>query len=692
MLRKCFLLWSVALLPSLLSAQEADSLQYRQLKRVSIREKTPYRIQSMPSQLITSEQMSHLPVKDFGDALKYMAGTQVKDYGGLGGLKTVSVRSLSASHTGVFYDGLPVSDCNSGQTNLGIFSRDKMTETELFSGSPDDIFQPARLLGSAATLLLNSAWPDFRMDEKWHGSAGLRGGSFGLVNPYLHLEHKCTKRTAATITAEYSDLKGNYPFEYMNGTELVRATRENAAMRSLRTEGNLFYRNHERSATAKAFYYRSDQHLPGAIVLYNPVCRQQMNEEVAFAQLHYHHNDLFHSSKRCSFKSNAKANYSATEYIDPDYLNAEHYLDNRYRQWEYYLSNILFYRPLCQTLPGETYFSLANDWTLNHMDCNLADFIPPTRLAEQTALSGKWNFPKGDTIPRKPGSTFFCLTAAMLHNGFWDRNEGGEVQYTQKWNPSANILFMLRTGHLSSINIRACYKSIFRMPTFSENYYRFFGSANLLPEEVRETDIGTDIRFTNGKGRRMMKGSADLFYNRVWNKIVAVPSQNLFVWTMKNYGQVDIWGVDGTLSLSDEQTARRLNLRLYANLSYSWQRALDMSNPESKTYRNQLPYTPRHSGSGMFGLEGGRLHIAYTLLWVGERYTLGQNSAANRLEPYRDHGVSVAYTIPVAREKLRDAQCRLQIDLLNLADRHYEVIRNYPMPGRQIQGKIMFQF
>ena len=94
----------------------------------------------------------------------------------------------------------------------------------------------------------------------------------------------------------------------------------------------------------------------------------------------------------------------------------------------------------------------------------------------------------------------------------------------------------------------------------------------------------------------------------------------------------------------------------------------------------------------MFGMEGRRLHITYTLLWVGERYTLGQNSATNRLEPYRDHGVSVAYTIPVAREKLRNAQCRLQIDLLNLADRHYEVIRNYPMPGRQIQGKILFQF
>ena len=688
MLRKCLLLWSVALLPALLFAQEADSLRYKQLQPVSIREKATYNTpKSMPSQQLTSEQLSHLPAKDFGDALKYMAGTQVKDYGGLGGLKTVSVRSLSASHTGVFYDGLPVSDCNSGQTNLGIFSRDRISGTELFSGSPDDIFQPARLLGSAASLLLNSAWPDFRMDEQWHGSFGLRGGSFGLLNPYLHLEHKCTERTAATLTAEYSDLKGNYPFEYMNGAELVRATRENAAMRSLRTEGNLFYRNQERSASAKAFYYRSDQQLPGAIVLYNPVCRQQMKEEVAFAQLHYRDRSPFHSS-RLSFQSNAKANYSATEYIDPDYLNAEHYLDNRYRQWEHYLSNILLYNPWRLM---HTSFSLANDWTLNHMDCNLPDFLPPTRLAEQTALSGKWMIgPNTDSSQRT--HTALTLTAALLHNGFWDWTDGGKSQYTRKWNPSANLLLTLAPHPAPYIiDLRACYKSIFRMPTFSENYYRFFGSANLQPEEVREADIGTDIRLNNRKGR-MLKGSADLFYNRVWNKIVAVPSQNLFVWTMKNYGQVDIWGLDGTLSLSDAQTARRLNLRLYANLSYSWQRALDLSNPESKTYRNQLPYTPRHSGSGMFGMEGRRLHITYTLLWVGERYTLGQNSDANRLEPYRDHGVSVAYTIPVAREKLRDAQCRLQIDLLNLADRHYEVIRNYPMPGRQIQGKILFQF
>ena len=51
-------------------------------------------------------------------ALKRFAGVQVKDYGGVGGMKTVNIRGLGAGHTGVTYDGVQVGDCQSGQVDL----------------------------------------------------------------------------------------------------------------------------------------------------------------------------------------------------------------------------------------------------------------------------------------------------------------------------------------------------------------------------------------------------------------------------------------------------------------------------------------------------------------------------------------------------------------------------------------------
>ena len=35
---------------------------------------------------------------------------------------------------------------------------------------------------------------------------------------------------------------------------------------------------------------------------------------------------------------------------------------------------------------------------------------------------------------------------------------------------------------------------------------------------------------------------------------------------------------------------------------------------------------------------------------------------------------------------------KIHLEAMNLADKNYEVIRNYPMPGRQFQAKISVSF
>lgn len=675
-------------LPAVLYGQEADSLRHKQLKTVSVEGKRALQPpQAIPVRTIAAEQLERLPAKDLGDALKYMAGTQVKDYGGLGGIKTVSIRSLGASHTGVFYDYLPVSDGHSGQTNLGIFSRDNVNTLQVFIGSPDDIFHPARMLASAATLQITSAPPVFADGEHIHGSLGFRTGSFHLYHPFLRLDNRLGKHLSSSLNVEYLSQQGDYPFTYQNHNITVKGIRENAALRHFRVESNLFFRQKDQLATAKLFYFRSSQELPGAIVYYNPICHQRMEEEILMGQLHYHHHSLFRSAERWKFQSNAKAYYSMLEYTDPDYLNAAHLLDNIYRQWEYLLSNTLLRR-----FGPHFALSLANDETLNHMNCNLANFEPPTRIAALTALSGKhetyWKTSENRTWV--PGH---AITFALLHNAYFDFASGSRSGFTRKWSPSANLLLSLSsTKHKgSSISLRISYKDIFRMPSFSENYYRFFNDDLLLPEDVKESNIGLQFQWLNRRGRQL-QGGVDAFYNNVENKIVAVPNQNLFVWTMINYGKVGVTGMEAQWQWTDAETFARHHLQWNAQLNYTFQRALDLSDPHSKTYRHQIPYTPVHTGSGLFGLRWRQTQCLYTLLWVGPRYTLGQNTDANRVDAYTDHGFSVKHSLLFHARKARTLRCDLQLDLLNLADRHYEVIRNYPMPGRQLQAKINLYF
>ncbi|MDD6496167.1 MAG: TonB-dependent receptor, partial [Prevotella stercorea] len=53
-----------------------------------------------PSQTLAGTALQNLSTTSVADALKYFSGVQIKDYGGLGGLKTVNVRSLGSQHVG----------------------------------------------------------------------------------------------------------------------------------------------------------------------------------------------------------------------------------------------------------------------------------------------------------------------------------------------------------------------------------------------------------------------------------------------------------------------------------------------------------------------------------------------------------------------------------------------------------------
>ena len=63
-------------------------------------------ISPMPTQLLQGKELEKLNSLSVADAIRYFSGVQLKDYGGVGGIKTINVRSLGSAHTAVFYDGI----------------------------------------------------------------------------------------------------------------------------------------------------------------------------------------------------------------------------------------------------------------------------------------------------------------------------------------------------------------------------------------------------------------------------------------------------------------------------------------------------------------------------------------------------------------------------------------------------------
>lgn len=111
-----------------LSAQEAvsDTItgKVHQIDKVTVTaRKLPNKITSaVPIQTLSQQDISQLGIQNMADAVRRFAGANVKDYGGIGGLKTVSIRNMGAAHTAVSYDGVVVSNCQAGANRHWSFS------------------------------------------------------------------------------------------------------------------------------------------------------------------------------------------------------------------------------------------------------------------------------------------------------------------------------------------------------------------------------------------------------------------------------------------------------------------------------------------------------------------------------------------------------------------------------------------
>ena len=163
-------------------------------------ERTKQQVKSIsPFQQLNKKQLQQQGITDIADALRRFSGVNIKDFGGAGGMKTISVRSLGAKHTAVVYDGVTLSDCQSGQIDLSRFSIDNIQQISLTIGDNEDIFVPARRVASAAALKLQSISPDFS-NKKNHLTGQIKTGSFGMINPLIRYEQKFNEKISASTT------------------------------------------------------------------------------------------------------------------------------------------------------------------------------------------------------------------------------------------------------------------------------------------------------------------------------------------------------------------------------------------------------------------------------------------------------------------------------------------------------------
>lgn len=606
------------------------------------------------AQLLTGKQLERLNSLSVADAVRYFSGVQLKDYGGVGGLKTINVRSMGTNHTAVSYDGFTIGNAQNGQVDLGKFSLDNIESIALYNGQQNTILQPARAFAAGNVLALQSRVPHFSDGAHWHGKASIKTGSSGLINPSLLWQQKISNRVYSTVSTEWINANGRYKFRYTNGVYDTTAIRQNGNVNAYRTEAGLNGLLADSSTWSVKYYiYQSSRGLPGAIVANHFNYGQHLEDRDQFVQASFRKN----IGTRYRLVANAKYTDLYSRFIDPEYPNEQHLLDNYYHQRETYLSLANQY-----SLNSWWEGSLAADFIVNTMDANLYRFPYPTRYTTLVALAGRAHFSRLELQGN--------LLATIVNESVKAYQGAGPKR---AFTPALSIAW--RPLPHKDLWLRAFYKNIFRMPTFNDLYYTFIGNNNLQPEYVKQYDAGFTWR-QSLRGRWLyISLQADGYYNHVKDKIVAVPSDNLFGWSMMNLGRVDIKGTDVVIRTAVQPFT---SLLVNIGLNYTWQQAQDVTEGKGGyNYGQQIPYTPWHSGSLTAGIDWRDFTLNYSFIYTGERYSQKRNIPVNYVQPWYTSDLSAAWSY-----KTGHYTRRLTLEVNNILNQYYDVVLNFPMPGR----------
>ncbi|WP_028298140.1 TonB-dependent receptor plug domain-containing protein [Olivibacter sitiensis] len=660
MVRKWLFFVLLAMLLQKLAAQErVDTLKVVDVLADSVRREV---YEANPVQRLSATDLQRLNSLNVADAARQFAGVQIRDYGGIGGMKTVNVRSLGASQLGLFYNGVQLGNAQNGQVDLGRYSLDNMESISLYNGQQSGIFLPAKAFAMASSLWLTSKRPRFEADRRSSLRTTMRSGSFGLVNPSLLYQQQLGDSSSVSVNAEWLNAHGRYDFIYRYFDYEREERRENTDVQSLRLESSLTGKGKTSEWEFNLYGYQSERGLPGATVSNNVNSLDRQWDKDVFAQFRY----VEQLAPKYRVQWNAKYNYNYLRYLSPNYANESGRLQNTYRQHELYLSMVNEIRPM-----DDWSVSLATDYQYNYLDADLRGFVYPKRHMIMANLASSWQKWRRFGMQANVLATYVAEQVA----------QGDRPENRLDYSPALSAHYRLTEA--MPFYLRAFVKRSFRMPTFNDLYYTLVGSTNLRAEEAMQYNLGLTYEYALNGWFNNIFISGDAYYNRISNRITALPGNNLFRWTMVNLGRVDIKGVDVQMKL---RTSLAHDSRLDWGTSYTFQKAIDVDRGSS-SYGLYVPYAPRHSGVLFAFLQHKAWGLNYNYAYSDRRYGLLDNSVESNVSAYGIHDLAVDY-----RFSIGDGKARLAFLTNNVLNENYQVVRNYYMPRRNFRMDLTYQF
>jgi iron complex outermembrane receptor protein len=226
----------------------------------------------------------------------------------------------------------------------------------------------------------------------------------------------------------------------------------------------------------------------------------------------------------------------------------------------------------------------------------------------------------------------------------------------------------------------------YNLPTFNDLYWQGVnqGNPNLLPENGWSTEIGLEVKLAN-QPRWKLNGSLTVFSNWLKDWIQWIPLEELR-WSPRNIQQVWARGGEATIN-AQVSLNQHTKLSAWGDYSYTHSTKAQITNGGSRAeLHKQLIYTPYHQGKASVQLDYNRWQWGIASSFIGEQFTNASNSQT--LPSYSTTDFSIKYDWLINPTH----QINFIGSLNNIFIQAYEVRQGFPMPGRNYQISINYQF
>ena len=585
--------------------------------------------------VLPREVIERLAPMSMASTMSLFPGVFVKDYGGIGGLQTVSLRGGSSAQSLVMLDGARLSSAQNGSIDLTSIPVRRIESAEVLRGGASALYGANAMTGVVDVRL--------RLPDTSGVGLTLSQGAFNEWRSALDANLHLGKDVRVGLDVDVLGTRGSFPFSVNQFGTTFDVNRQNGHARHMRLLARAEF---GKRYSATVIVRSADRGVPGAVVQGAIAqARAQLRDDDLMAVMR----STLYSSARDRVWMTASARSLDQHFVDPDAtIVGTQGIDVRYLQRDATASAV---------------------WQRQHEDVQTTMRFDASHADLQGASIASRS---GELVVRRSASisgdvqmmnvldTDVELRAAMRADVFSDVGT------------ALSPMVALRRVIARGLALRGGWSLSFRPPTFNELYYLNYGTRDLRPERASTIEAGIVAEPWS-----WCSFDLTVYSGTIRNLIVSVPVSPVIT-SAQNVGTATSQGAELLIR------SRAFDGRLLAQWSYALQFMRDATGRPGLDGR-LVPYAVPELASALAQWDAGAWFASLQWSYMGFRYATSGEPSEMMLRPF-------ALTTLQSGIRMNGSAVRgsLMLQCDNLFDVSYQVVRGYPMPGRAIRVIVSF--